>query len=72
MDFAEFLDEIQKLIVSSQQGDLFGNKEALIKESTEVCVKFLKGQNYSVRPPINYPAKITKLDDIISVLWIFE
>jgi len=71
MDFSEFLDGIQKLIVSSQQEDLFGNKEALIKESTELCVKFLKGQNYSVRPPINYPAKITKLDEIISMFYGF-
>jgi hypothetical protein len=71
MDFDEFLDEIQKLIVSSQQGDLFGSKEALVKESVETCTKFLKGQNYSVRPPLNYPAKITKLDDLISIFYVF-
>lgn len=71
MHFSEFLYEIQKLIVSSQQGDLFGSKETLVKESVETCVKFLKGQNYSVRPPLSYPAKITKLDDLISIFYVF-
>jgi hypothetical protein len=71
MDFDEFLCEMQRLTVVSQQGDLFGNKETLIKESIEMCTKFLKGQNYSVRPPLSYPAKINKLDELISIFYVF-
>ena len=71
MALGEFLDEIQKLVVASQQEDLFGNKETLVKESIEVCAKFLKGQNYSVRPPLSYPAKITKLDDLVAMFYVF-
>jgi len=71
MDFDEFLGEMQKLIVASQQGDLFGNKEMFTKNSTELCVKFLKGQGYSLRPPLDYPTKIIKLDEIISMFYGF-
>ena len=71
MDFDEFLREMQKLIASSQQGDLFGNEKIFTEKSIKMCVKFLKGQSYSVRPPIGYPVKITKLDEIISMFYGF-
>jgi len=71
MDFSKFLGEIQKLLTASQQGDLFGNKKMFTEKSTEVCVEFLKGQGYSIRTPISYPAKITKLDEIISMFYGF-
>ena len=69
MDFDDFLGGIQQLIAASQQGDLFGNKKMFSDKSTELCVKFLKGQNYSVRPPMSYPEKITRLDEIISMFY---
>jgi len=69
MDFDKFLGEMQRLLTASQQGDLFGNKKIFTDKSTEVCVKFLKGQGYGVRPPMSYPVKITKLDEIISTFY---
>jgi len=69
MNFDAFLTEMQKLIVASQQGDLFGNKKAFTKSSVDVAVEFLKGQGYSVRPPMGYPVKITKLDGLLSMFY---
>lgn len=69
MDFDKFLGEMQELIVASQQGDLFGNKEMFAEQSTKVCIEFLKGQGYSVRPPMGYPVKITKLDGLITMFY---
>ena len=71
MGLDKFLDDVQKLIITSQQGDLFGNKTTLTKKSADVCVEFLKGQGYSVGPPISYPVKITKLNELISLFYSF-
>jgi len=69
MDFDTFLGKMQKLIISSQQGNLFGDKKGLIKATAESCEEFLKGQGYSVSPPHKYPLKITKLDDLIAMFY---
>lgn len=69
MHFDEFLSEMQKLVSASQQGDMFGDKQALIKTSVEACAKFLKGQGFSIREPMAYPDKIIKLDDLLTVFY---
>jgi len=71
MDFDKFLGEMQKLITASQQGDLFGNKKMFAEKSIKVCVELLKGQDYSVRPPMGHPVKITKLDGLITMFYGF-
>jgi len=71
MDFDKFLGEMQRLIVSSQQGDLFGNKAALATKAEKVCVAYLKGQGYSVGPPYEYPIEIESLDVLISTFYSF-
>jgi hypothetical protein len=60
---------VQKLTVASQQGDMFSNKKMFSEQSADICVEFLKGQGYSVRPPMGYPVEITKLDDLITVFY---
>ncbi len=71
MSLDKFLGEAQKIITASQQGDLFGNKDALIKKSKEICVDYLKGRGYSIGPPVGYPAKITKLHELVSMFYGF-
>lgn len=71
MDFDKFLGEMQRLIVSSQQGDLFGNKQALKDKSEKVCVSYLKGQGYSIGKPRNYPNNINSLDSLIDTFYGF-
>ena len=66
MDFDKFLGEMQKMITATQQGTLFGNKDAQAKAAADVCVDYLKGRGYSVGKPHNYPFKITKPDELIS------
>lgn len=72
MDFDKFLGEMQKLITASQQGDLFGNKTVFTERTAEACVAFLKEHGYSVRPPMTYSLKITKLDDLITTFYMLE
>jgi len=67
----KFLDEMQKLLIASQQGDLFGDKSALTKEATDACVEFLKGIGYGVTKPHKYPIEVTKLDDLIATFYGF-
>jgi len=69
MDFDEFLGAMQKLITASQQADLFGNKKVFAERSAKAAAEFLKGEGYSVRPPINYPVEITKLDELLSMFY---
>ena len=71
MDFDEFLDEVQKLITASQQGNLLCDKSELTKNSIELCVKFLRGQGYSIGSPNSYPIQITKLDELIATFYGF-
>lgn len=69
MDFSKFLGEMQKLLTASQQGDLFGNKGAMIENANKACVAYLKGQGYSVGRPNNYPFNIKKADDLIGIFY---
>jgi len=69
MSLDEFLGEMQKLITASQQGDLFGDRQSVADKSAEVCVEFLRGQGFSVRKPVPYPTKITKLDDLLTMFY---
>lgn len=69
MDFDKFLGEMQKLITSSQQGDLFGNKKIFTEKSVEICEKFLRGQGYSIGLPYKYPFNIKKLDELIDMFY---
>ncbi|RLG43554.1 MAG: hypothetical protein DRN81_06315 [Thermoproteota archaeon] len=72
MDFDKFLGGMQKLIAASQQADLFGNKEMFTEKSVTICVEFLKGLGYSIRPPMAYPFKINKLDELIAMFYMLE
>jgi hypothetical protein len=69
MDFDAFLGEIQKLITRTQQGDLFGNKQAFADGAAEVCVEFLKNRGYSIRPPMAFPTQMTKLDELVALFY---
>ena len=71
MNFAEFLVEMQRLIIASQQEDLFGNEDTYTKDCRKACVEYLKGQGCSVRLPMSYSVKITKLDDLLSMFYEF-
>lgn len=71
MDFDTFMGKMQRLIVASEQGDLFGDKSALVKKSTDLCADYLKGQGYSVGKPHEYPIPINTLDELISTFYSF-
>jgi hypothetical protein len=71
MDFDKFLGEMQKLITASQQGDLFGNKQAQAEKANKVCVEYLKGQGYSVGSPRRYPVNIDSIDGLISTFYSY-
>jgi hypothetical protein len=71
MDLDKFLNEMQKLITASQQGNLFGDKAILTKTGAAACVEFLKGKGYGVTKPHEYPIEITKLDELIATFYGF-
>jgi len=71
MDFDKFLVEMQELITASQQGSLFGSENTHATTCRKACVEYLKGQGYSVRPPMGHSVKIVKLDELLSVFYGF-
>jgi hypothetical protein len=71
MDFDKFLGKMQKLIIASEQLELFGGKKEFAITAARICVEYLKGQGYSVSPPHNNPIKIAKLDELIATFYGF-
>ena len=64
----EILDEMEKCLAALKQKDLIGPRFNWVDE---LCVEWLRYRSYSVRPPISYPVKITKSDEIISMFYGF-
>jgi hypothetical protein len=71
MKLNKFLSEMQKVITASQQGNLFGDTATLSKDATNLCITYLRSRGYSIGEPVDYPIKISKLDDLIVVFYSY-
>ena len=64
----EILDQMEACLSALKQTDIIGPN---FNSIDDLCIEWLKDRHYSVRPPIGYPVKITKLDEIISMFYDF-
>lgn len=62
----DILDELASSIDAAQQPNIIGTN---FDSVDELCVEWLKMRSYSVRLPMDYPVKIDKLDQIISIFY---
>ena len=64
---SELLNRLEKCLSNLKQTTLAGPN---YKEVNELCVEWLKANGYSVKPPQQYPDKIKRLDDLISLFYL--
>lgn len=63
----EILDKLEHCLLNLKQTTLVGPN---FNSVDELCVDWLKLRGYSVHSPKEYPSKITKSDDIISLFYL--
>lgn len=67
-DIEKILNSIEKGLLEMQQENLFGLKSAGLESA---CVDYLRYKGYSVRKPLMHPYEIKKLNDLISLFYVF-
>lgn len=62
----DILADLETIVVGTRQPTLVGpNFDAV----DDLCVEWLRAREYSVRPPIRYPFKITHIDDLTKLYY---
>ena len=64
----EFFQAISDGLLETQQETLFGSKAESLEKA---CVDYLRYKGYSVRKPLMHPYEIKKLNDLISLFYVF-
>jgi len=67
-DIKKILHCIEEGLLETQQENLFGSESAGLDNA---CINYLRYKGYSVRKPLMPPYEIKKLNDLISLFYVF-